>query len=43
MVTLSFCLGASALAPALIYSLFWRQYNRTGLLSTLIGGTLRAC
>ncbi|WP_406301602.1 cation acetate symporter [Streptomyces sp. NBC_00885] len=40
MVTLSFCLGASAVAPALIYSLFWRQYNRTGLLSTLIGGTL---
>ncbi|WP_406276937.1 cation acetate symporter [Streptomyces sp. NBC_00191] len=40
MVTLSFCLGASAVAPALTYSLFWRQYNRTGLLSTLIGGTL---
>ncbi|MFI2351607.1 cation acetate symporter [Streptomyces sp. NPDC019443] len=39
MVTLSFCLGASAVAPALIYSLFWRRYNRTGLLSTLIGGT----
>ncbi|NUK61439.1 cation acetate symporter [Streptomyces lunaelactis] len=40
MVTLSFCLGASAVAPALVYSLFWRRYNRTGLLSTLIGGTL---
>ncbi|MFF4229406.1 cation acetate symporter [Streptomyces sp. NPDC001820] len=39
MITLSFCLGASAVAPALIYSLFWRRYNRTGLLSTLIGGT----
>ncbi|MEU4492101.1 cation acetate symporter [Streptomyces sp. NBC_00210] len=39
MVTLSFCLGASAIAPTLIYSLFWRQYNRSGLLSTLIGGT----
>ncbi|MFE0451932.1 cation acetate symporter [Streptomyces sp. NPDC058914] len=40
LVTLSFCLGASALAPALVYSLFWRRYTRTGLLSTLIGGTL---
>ncbi|TQK50435.1 cation/acetate symporter [Streptomyces sp. SLBN-118] len=40
MITLSFCLGASAVAPTLIYSLFWRQYTRTGLLSTLIGGSL---
>ncbi|MFR9800175.1 cation acetate symporter [Streptomyces sp. MS06] len=40
LVTLSFCLGASAIAPALVYSLFWRGYTRTGLLWTLIGGTL---
>ncbi|MFF3938850.1 sodium/solute symporter [Streptomyces phaeofaciens] len=40
LVTLSFCIGASALAPALVYSLFWRRYTRTGLLCTLIGGTL---
>ena len=40
LVTLSFCLGASAIAPALVYSLFWRRYTRTGLLCTLIGGTL---
>ncbi len=40
LATLSFCLGASAIAPALIYSLFWRRYTRTGLLSTLIGGSL---
>lgn len=40
LVTLSFCLGASALAPALVYSLFWRRYTRKGLLWTLIGGTL---
>ncbi|MFI9172157.1 cation acetate symporter [Streptomyces lincolnensis] len=39
LVTLSFCLGASALAPALVYSLFWRRYTRTGLLCTLIGGS----
>ncbi|MFC7265220.1 sodium/solute symporter [Streptomyces lutosisoli] len=40
LATLSFCLGASAIAPALVYSLFWRRYTRTGLLATLIGGTL---
>ncbi|GEC06837.1 cation acetate symporter [Streptomyces spinoverrucosus] len=40
LVTLSFSLGASAIAPALVYALFWRRYTRTGLLSTLIGGSL---
>ncbi|NEB79189.1 cation acetate symporter, partial [Streptomyces sp. SID14478] len=39
LATLSFCLGASALAPALVYSLFWRRYTRTGLLWTLLGGS----
>ncbi|MEU0395042.1 cation acetate symporter [Streptomyces sp. NPDC006208] len=38
MVTLSFCIGASAVAPALVYSLFWRRYTRRGLLATLIVG-----
>ncbi|MDI3421974.1 sodium/solute symporter [Streptomyces luteolus] len=40
LVSMSFCLGASALAPALVYSLFWRRYTRTGLICTLVGGTL---
>ncbi|MFF4212537.1 cation acetate symporter [Streptomyces sp. NPDC001796] len=40
LATLSFCIGASSIAPALVYSLFWRRYTRTGLLWTLIGGTL---
>ncbi|MFB9399417.1 sodium/solute symporter [Streptomyces echinatus] len=40
LVTLSFCLGASALAPALVYGLFWRRYTRGGLLGTLIGGSV---
>ncbi|WP_328440236.1 cation acetate symporter [Streptomyces sp. NBC_00444] len=40
LVTLSFCLAASAIAPALVYSLFWRRYTRAGLLSTLIGGSV---
>ncbi|WP_069884073.1 sodium/solute symporter [Streptomyces luteocolor] len=42
LATLSFCLGASALAPALVYGLFWRRYTQTGLLCTLLGGTLGA-
>ncbi|MFC3572818.1 cation acetate symporter [Streptomyces yaanensis] len=40
LVTLSFCIGASAIAPALVYGLFWRRYTRAGLLCTLIGGTV---
>jgi SSS family solute:Na+ symporter/cation/acetate symporter len=40
LATLSFCLGASALAPALLYSLYWRRYTRVGLMSTLIGGAV---
>ncbi|WP_217205250.1 cation acetate symporter [Streptomyces sp. AC550_RSS872] len=40
LVTLSFTLGASAIAPALVYSLFWRRYTRAGLLWTLIGGSV---
>jgi SSS family solute:Na+ symporter/cation/acetate symporter len=40
LVTLSFCLGASAIAPALVYGLFWRRYTRAGLLCTLIGGSV---
>ncbi|WP_274564847.1 cation acetate symporter [Streptomyces spiramyceticus] len=39
LLTLSFSVGASAIAPALVYSLFWRRYTRTGLLATLIVGT----
>ncbi|MFE3161452.1 cation acetate symporter [Streptomyces sp. NPDC059224] len=40
LATLSFCLGASAIAPALVYGLFWRRYTRAGLMCTLLGGTL---
>ncbi|WP_149182511.1 cation acetate symporter [Streptomyces sp. TRM49041] len=35
---LSLAVAASCLLPALLYSLFWRGYNRTGLLWTLYGG-----
>ncbi|MGW7051059.1 sodium/solute symporter [Streptomyces sp. NPDC054887] len=39
LLTLSFCVGASAIAPALVYSLFWRRYTRAGLIATLVVGT----
>ncbi|MEU1279677.1 cation acetate symporter [Streptomyces sp. NPDC005805] len=39
LLMLSFCIGASAVAPALVYSLFWRRYSRSGLLWTLLTGT----
>lgn len=40
LITLSFCLGASALAPALLYTFYWRRFTHAGLMSTLIGGTV---
>jgi SSS family solute:Na+ symporter/cation/acetate symporter len=40
LALLGTCIGASALAPAMVYSIFWRRYTRTGLLWTLVGGTL---
>ncbi|MFF8846664.1 cation acetate symporter [Streptomyces sp. NPDC015127] len=40
LLILSFCIGASAVAPALVYSLFWRRFSRTGLLATLVTGTV---
>ncbi|MFJ8085558.1 cation acetate symporter [Streptomyces sp. NPDC096205] len=39
LTTAAICIGASAVAPALTYSLFWRGFTRTGLLATLYGGT----
>ncbi|GGW12444.1 cation acetate symporter [Streptomyces capoamus] len=39
LTTLAICIGASAVAPALTYSLFWRGFTRTGLLACLYGGT----
>jgi Na+(H+)/acetate symporter ActP len=38
LTTLAICIGASAVAPALTYSLFWSGFTRTGLLATLYGG-----
>ncbi|MET9452799.1 cation acetate symporter [Streptomyces cinerochromogenes] len=38
LTTLAVCVGASAVAPALTYSLFWKGFTRTGLLASLYGG-----
>ncbi|MGW2730252.1 sodium/solute symporter [Streptomyces sp. NPDC001494] len=38
LTTLAICIGASAVAPALTYSLFWPGFTRTGLLAALYGG-----
>ncbi|GAA5021842.1 sodium/solute symporter [Streptomyces siamensis] len=40
LALLAASISASALAPALVYSLFWRRYTRLGLMATLIGGTV---
>ncbi|MFF5184269.1 cation acetate symporter [Streptomyces sp. NPDC000345] len=42
LTTLAVCIGASSVAPALTYSLFWRGFTRTGLLATLYGGAASA-
>ncbi|MFI1397580.1 cation acetate symporter [Streptomyces sp. NPDC020681] len=39
---LSLAVAASCLLPALVYSLFWSGYTRTGLLWTLYGGLFGA-
>ncbi|MFF8610477.1 cation acetate symporter [Streptomyces sp. NPDC015346] len=38
LTALSLAVAASSLLPALVYSLFWKRYTRTGLLWTLYGG-----
>jgi Na+(H+)/acetate symporter ActP len=42
LIILSFSIAASAIAPALVYGLFWRRFTRFGLLATLIGGSTAA-
>ncbi|WP_309238077.1 cation acetate symporter [Streptomyces albidus (ex Kaewkla and Franco 2022)] len=42
LIILSFCISASAIAPALVYGLFWRRFTRAGMLGSLIGGTVSA-
>ncbi|MCD0483425.1 cation acetate symporter [Streptacidiphilus sp. ASG 303] len=38
--SLAVAVAASAVLPALVYSLFWERFNRTGLLWSVYGGVL---
>lgn len=40
LVHLSLTLAASTVLPACLYTLFWKRYDRTGLLWTVYGGLL---
>lgn len=40
LVTFSLSVAASCIFPALIYSFFWRRFNRRGLLWSVYGGLL---
>ncbi|MGW2558243.1 sodium/solute symporter [Streptomyces sp. NPDC001514] len=42
LTVVSLAVAASCLLPALVYSLFWSGYTRTGLLWTLYGGLVSA-
>ncbi|OEV11291.1 cation acetate symporter [Streptomyces nanshensis] len=42
LIILSFSIAASAIAPALLYGLFWRRFTRLGMLGSLVGGTVTA-
>jgi SSS family solute:Na+ symporter/cation/acetate symporter len=38
LASLALAVAASSVLPALVYTLFWRRYNRTGLLWNVYGG-----
>jgi cation/acetate symporter len=42
LVTLVFGIAASANLPALVFSIFWKRFNSTGLLLSMWGGLLSA-
>jgi cation/acetate symporter len=42
LVTLVFAIAASANLPALVFSIFWRRFNSTGLLLSMWGGLISA-
>jgi SSS family solute:Na+ symporter/cation/acetate symporter len=40
MSSLAVCIAASAVLPALLFTLFWSRFNRTGLIFSVYGGLL---
>lgn len=42
LVSLAFCIGASANLPTLLYSLYWKRFNTTGAVASLWTGLIVA-
>ncbi|MGM8213246.1 solute symporter family protein [Virgibacillus sp. W0430] len=40
LVVLAFCVGASANLPTIIFSLYWRRFNTTGAVASMLIGTI---
>lgn len=42
LVSLAFCIAASANLPVIIYTIYWKRFNTTGALAAMITGLLTA-
>ena len=42
LVSLAFCIAASANLPVIIYTIYWKKFNTTGALTAIITGLLSA-
>ncbi len=42
LVSLAFCIAASANLPVIIYTIYWKNFNTTGALSAIITGLVTA-
>ncbi|WP_010531399.1 solute symporter family protein [Lentibacillus jeotgali] len=42
LVSLAFCIGASANLPVILYTVYWKRFNTTGAVSALLSGLFSA-
>ncbi|MFC4356207.1 cation acetate symporter [Chryseomicrobium palamuruense] len=42
LVSLAFCIAASANLPVIIYTIYWRKFNTTGALTAIVSGLVSA-
>lgn len=42
LVSLAFCIAASANLPVIIYTIFWKKFNTTGAISAILTGLISA-
>lgn len=42
LVSLAFCIAASANLPVILYTVYWRRFNTTGAVSALLAGLISA-